>query len=134
MTDAGEPRKYATKARGRPFARGNPGKPPGARHKTTLAVESLLDGEAEKLTRKAIKLALAGDSTALKQCMDRISPPRKGRAAPFPLPAIVTAAMSGGRISPAEAVEIAAVIETTRRAIETQDVEVRLHALEERFK
>jgi hypothetical protein len=146
MTDAGEPRKYATKARGRPFARGNPGKPPGARHKTTLAVESLLDGEAEKLTRKAIKLALAGDSTALKLCMDRISPPRKGRAAPFPLPpvkttadvvsalAAVTAAVSGGRISPAEAVEIASVVELQRRAIETQELETRLHALEERFK
>jgi hypothetical protein len=78
--------------------------------------------------------------------MDRISPPRKGRAAPFPLPPIktaadvvsalaaVTAAVSGGRISPAEAVEIASVIELQRRAIEMQDVEARLHALEARFK
>jgi DNA-binding GntR family transcriptional regulator len=48
--------------------------------------------------------------------------------------AAVTAAMSAGKISPAEAVEIAAVIETVRRAIETQDVETRLHALEEHFK
>jgi hypothetical protein len=146
MTDAGEPRKYAVKARGRPFARGNPGKPPGARHKTTLAVESLLDGEAKKLTRKAIKLALAGDSTALKLCMDRISPPRKGRAAPFALPPIktladvvaalaaITAAMAAGQLSPTEACEVAAVIELQRRAVETQELEARLHALEDRFK
>ena len=145
-SDADEPRKYATKARGRPFARGNPGKPPGARHKTTLAIESLLDGEAEKLTRKAIKLALAGDTIALRLCLERVAPVRKGRAVRFPLPPIkttgdvvgalaaITAAMSGGHLSPAEACEIASVVELSRRALETQDLEIRLAALEGRFK
>ena len=46
--------------RGRPFAKGesgNPaGKPKGARHRVTLATETLLDGEAEGLTRKAIEM------------------------------------------------------------------------------
>jgi hypothetical protein len=45
----------APKQRGRPFAKGTSGNPtgkrPGARNKMTLAGESLLDGEAEKLTR-----------------------------------------------------------------------------------
>jgi hypothetical protein len=142
---AGAPRKYATKARGRPFARGNPGKPPGARHKTTLAVESLLDGEAEKLTRKAIKLALAGDSTALRLCLERVAPVRKGRPVAISLPPIkttgdviaaleaVTAAMSAGQLSPTEALEVAGVIELQRRAIELNDVERRLAELEARF-
>jgi Family of unknown function (DUF5681) len=49
-----------------PGQSGNPaGKPKGARNKTTLAVEALLDGEAETLTRKAIELAKAGDLAAL---------------------------------------------------------------------
>jgi hypothetical protein len=43
-----------TKARGRPFEHGqsgNPsGRPKGARNKTTIAVEALLDNEAEALT------------------------------------------------------------------------------------
>ncbi len=57
---------------------GNPaGKPIGARHKTTLAVQALLDGEAESLTRKAVELALAGDITALRLCLERIAPARK---------------------------------------------------------
>ena len=43
--------------RGRPFQPGNPGRPKGARHKVTVAVEALLEGEAEGLTRKAIELA-----------------------------------------------------------------------------
>src|SRR5918998_3546498 len=59
---------------------GNPaGRPKGARHKYLLAMEALLDGEAESLTRKAIELALAGDTTALRLCLDRLAPPRKGR-------------------------------------------------------
>ncbi|MET8524060.1 DUF5681 domain-containing protein, partial [Nocardioides sp. NPDC004968] len=65
----------AGKQRGAPFKRGqsgNPaGKPRGARHKVTLAIEALLEGEAGALTRKAIELGLAGDMTALRLCMDR---------------------------------------------------------------
>ena len=55
--------------RGRPFEKGqsgNPaGKPRGTRSRLTQAAEALLDGEAEKLTRKAIELALQGDIAAL---------------------------------------------------------------------
>jgi len=37
---------------------GNPsGRPPGARNKTTLAVEALFDGEAESLTRNRLSRA-----------------------------------------------------------------------------
>ena len=38
----------APKTRGRPFQKGNPGRPLGARHKATLAAEALLDGEARR--------------------------------------------------------------------------------------
>jgi hypothetical protein len=68
----------ARKPRGRPFKKGvsgNPaGKPPGSRNRTTLAVQALLDGEAERLTRKCVELALQGDSTALRLCMERLVP------------------------------------------------------------
>ena len=39
-------------------ARGNGGKPKGARHRITLAVEALLEGQAEALTQAAIERAL----------------------------------------------------------------------------
>src|SRR5215208_4970074 len=68
------------------FKPGNPGKPKGARHKVTLAIEALLDGEAEALTRKAIELAKAGDLVALRLCLDRICPPRKDWPVSFALP------------------------------------------------
>jgi hypothetical protein len=52
------------KARGRPFEPGqcgNPsGRPKGARNKATVAIEALLENEAEALTRKLIESALSG--------------------------------------------------------------------------
>jgi len=62
--------KTGPKQRGRPFQKGrsgNPqGRPLGARNRTTVAVEALLDGEAEKLTRKAVTLALEGNVACLR--------------------------------------------------------------------
>jgi Family of unknown function (DUF5681) len=61
-----------------PGRSGNPaGKARGTRNKVTLAIEALLDGEAEALTRKAIEIAKGGDLAALRLCLDRLAPPRK---------------------------------------------------------
>lgn len=66
---------------------GNPaGRPKGARHKTTVAVEALLAGQAEGLTQKAIELALAGDTVALRLCLDRLAPPRRTPSVDVELP------------------------------------------------
>jgi hypothetical protein len=62
--------------------------PKGARHKCLLSVEALLDGEAEGLTRKAIELALSGDTTALRLCIKRILPARKDRPVQLQMPEI----------------------------------------------
>ena len=59
---------------------GNPkGRPVGARNKATETAELLLDGQTEALTKMAIELALDGNPTALKLCLDRIVPPRRER-------------------------------------------------------
>ena len=123
---------------------GNPaGKPKGARHKATMAVHALLDGEAEALTRKCIELAKEGDTTALRLCMERLAPAMKSRAVTLPLPPIDTPtdilkaqaatieAMASGEITPDEAATIAGVLEAKRRAIETVEIERRLQVLEE---
>ncbi|MFK4522184.1 hypothetical protein ABIF90_000165 [Bradyrhizobium japonicum] len=64
-------------AKGR-FAAGNPGKQPGTRHRVTVAMENLMEGQWEGLTKTAIALALRGDTTALRLCLDRIAPVRRG--------------------------------------------------------
>jgi hypothetical protein len=136
-------RKNAVKTRGKPFAPGNGGRPKGARHKTTLAIEALLDGEADALTRKAIDLAMAGDMQALRLCMERLAPPRKDRSISFDMPAIETAedlpratraimdAVSVGDITPSEAAELGKLVDAHVRALEVSDVNKRLAALEE---
>jgi len=126
-----------------PGQSGNPsGKPKGARHKATLAIEALLDGEAEALTRKAIELALAGDMQALRLCMDRVAPPRKDRLVEFDMPAIesvddlpvatraVMDAVSSGSITPTEAAELGKLIDAHIRAIEAVELQKRIEALE----
>jgi hypothetical protein len=135
-------RKNAGNTRGRPFAPGNPGKPRGARHKATLAVSELLEGEAEALTRKAIERALEGDSVALRLCLDRIAPPRRDAYVSFPLPAIETGsdipaalasilhAVARGELTPSEGTAIVSMIGATRAAFETLEIEARLAALE----
>ena len=105
------------------FARGhNVGRPKGARNKTTLAVQVLLEGEAEALTRKAVELALEGDVTALRLCLDRIHPPRKDSPVPFDLPtnngassavSMLQSILSGianGDLTPSEATSLAGLI------------------------
>ncbi len=138
-----EPRKNEGKTpRGRPFQRGNAGRPPGARNKATRAAEALLDGEAAALTRKAIHLALEGDTTALRLCMERILSPRRDRPLTFALPKIESAAdaangmsaiivaVAAGEVSPGEATEIARLLEGFVKLVETTELEKRIAALE----
>src|SRR6266853_1573081 len=72
--------------RGR-FARGrsgNPaGRPRGCRDHVNRAARLLLAGEGEALTRKAVELALAGDPTALRLCLERIVGPYRERVGEF---------------------------------------------------
>ncbi|MGO9944799.1 MAG: hypothetical protein ACLPIC_18830 [Rhodoblastus sp.] len=51
----------------------------------------MLDGECEGLTRKAIELALRGDTTALRLCLERLIPVRKEMPLSFKLPPIAKA-------------------------------------------
>ena len=125
------------------FGPGNPGKPKGTRHRTTQAVEALLDGEAEVLTRKAVELALEGDTTALRLCLERIAPPRREAPVTVEIPVIETAgdlpkaiavllqAAGRGDLTPGEAGRLAALVGEAGRAIELHDLEVRLQRLEE---
>jgi hypothetical protein len=142
---ARQPAKSGEKQDGRfkPGQSGNPaGKRPGTRHKVTLAIEALLEGEAEQLTRKAIEMALTGDGPALRLCLDRLAPPRKDAPIAFDLPPVksakdtvaastsVLAAMSAGEITPDEAGRVMALLTAHRSIVEIGDLERRIAALE----
>ena len=120
--------------RGRPFPKGesgNPtGRPLGARNRTTVAAQTLLDGEAEALTRKAIELALNDDLNALRLCLDRIIPPRREEPLEFELTKLETihyapgaladviAAVAAGKITLSQAAELGRLIEMYVRTSE----------------
>ncbi len=139
-------RNNASKTRGRPFQPGTPGRPKGARHKATLAAEALLDGEAEKLTRKAIERALEGDGVALRLCLERLIPPRRDRPIRLDLPPTqdaagvaaaqetVMRAAAQGELLLDEATALSGLLEARRKALETEDLEARIERLEQRQK
>ena len=124
------------------FTAGNPGRPPGARHKATRAALALLDGEAEALTRQAVTLALEGDTTALRLCLERIAPPKRDAPVTFDLPPMQSAADAAkaagavldavalGDLTPTEGAHIMGLVETYRRTLETTELEARVMALE----
>jgi len=123
---------------------GNPGgRPKGSRNATTLALETLLDGQASALTQKAINLALAGDMAALRLCLDRILPPRKDSPVAFDLPEMKTLndavpamgalvkAVGRGDLTPTEAGELTKMVQAFAKIIETAELEERVRKLEE---
>jgi hypothetical protein len=129
--------------RWRPGESGNPrGAARGSRHKASLLAESLLDGETQQLTRKAIDLALTGDTVALRLCLERILPPVRERPCSFKLPkletlndaskalAMVIAGVSTGELLPSEGESLSIVINSFMKSIELSEFETRLVALE----
>ena len=118
------------------------GRPRGSLNKTTMAVQALLDGEAESLTRVAVGKALKGDLAALRLCLDRILPVRRERPITVALPevstiegivealGVVTSAAAEGEITLGDAATLAGVLETKRKAIETLEIERRITAIE----
>lgn len=129
--------------RGR-FAAGNSGKPLGARHKVTRAVEALLEGQHEALTQAAITKALEGDGVALRLCLDRIAPPRRDAPISMSLPPVTSAAdavvassalldaVAAGEVTPGEAGPVMALLVAHKGIVEAGDLERRIAALEEK--
>ena len=130
----------------KPGTSGNPaGRPRGSLNKTTRAVLELLEGEAGTITRTCIEAAKGGDMTAIRLVLDRLVPPAKERPVSLPdLPDTSTAAgiaeaqqrileaVAAGELTPGEGNTLAGIVEARRRAVETQELEQRIKAIEER--
>jgi hypothetical protein len=126
--------------RGRPFAKGNSGRKPGSKNRTTVVAAALLEGETEELVRKAIEIAKAGDVGMLKFLLGRILP--RERPIKLDLTALnfaddavaalgsIMGAVTEGRITPSEGAALASLIDTYTRAIDMADVVKRVDALE----
>src|ERR1700691_4825452 len=131
--------------RGRPFEPGNKlgrGRPAGSRNKSTMALQSMLDQHGETIVKQAALMAIQGDPTALRLCLEPLLPPRRNSPVRFQLPPINSAAdvarailkviqgVANGKLAPAEGEKITALLESVQRIIESVDLEKRVGALE----
>lgn len=126
----------------KPGQSGNPaGKPKGTTDKRTDYRE-LFKPHAPELIAKAIRMALDGDSTAMRLCLERVVGPIKAQ-----LPAVriegmpdtltgqgeaVLRAMAAGDISPDAAADILQGIAAQARITEVDELQRRIEALEEK--
>jgi len=131
----------------KPGQSGNPaGKPKGTGNKATLAVLALMESGAKEITEAVIAQARAGDLTAARMVLDRLAPPARERPVSIDLPATDTAegisaasqaviqAVAAGELTPGEGATLAGIVEARRRALETQELEQRIAALEGKAK
>ena len=122
---------------------GNPaGKAQGTRHKATTMLLSLMEQNAESITKTVIESARAGDLTAARMVLDRLVPHAKERPILLALPDTSTAegvshaqqailqAVASGEITPGEGSILTSITENHRRSIATYELEARITALE----
>jgi len=132
--------------RGKPFQPGNQygrGRPPGSRNKVARICQETLEKHAEVVTKKCLQMAVQGNPTAMRLCMDRLMPAHRHRTVKFKVPALKTMAdmeaasqsvvtdVARGQLTPAEGQTVFLILEGRRRVIETQELESRVRALEE---
>jgi hypothetical protein len=129
--------------RGRPFPRGNGGRRPGSKNRSSLILAALSDGDKEELVRNGLEIAKAGDVSMLKFFLSRILP--RERPIRIDLPQMefaddavealgsIVRAVSEGLISPSEGADVANLVNSYARAIDMADVLKRLDALEARI-
>lgn len=126
---------------------GNPaGRPKGARNRVTQLAEQMIGEDLEAIISKMVKLAKNGDRVAMRLVVDRVLPRARQRTE-IDVPGIgasmhkasdivnalglVISSVSSGKMSLEEAKQFASILEVQRAAIETQDLQVRIEALEQ---
>lgn len=127
----------------KPGQSGNPrGKPKGARNHATRAILKLIEGGAEEITRAVLDAAKGGDMGAARFILERIVPTAKERPVSLNLPdvsdaagiaaaqATILQAVAAGELMPNEGNILAGIVEARRKALETQELELRVAALE----
>jgi hypothetical protein len=120
--------------RGRPFQPGNSfgrGRPTGSPNKPKVAGLRLLEEYADHLIRTCLAMALDGDRSCMRLCMERIIPLRRDPPIEINLPAIhvaedlsrmaekVTQGIRRGKITPQEGETMMRILESRIRVMES---------------
>jgi hypothetical protein len=127
----------------KPGQSGNPGgKPKGATNHATRLITALMEDGAKEIAQSVVDQAKGGNLMAARLVLERLAPPVRERAIEIELPNTETAAgvskaqqlvleaVGGGELLPGEGQILTGIIETRRKAIETEELERRIAALE----
>lgn len=124
------------------FLPGKSGNPRG-RTPEIAKVRKMLEPHREALIKKAVELAMNGDATALRLCLDKLAPAPKATAELIRVPALRDAetltgkasaildAVGAGMVPPDVGVSLLSALSSVARVIETDELERRIAALEE---
>lgn len=128
----------------KPGQSGNPaGKPKGARNRMTLLALAVMESDVEAIARTVTQAALGGDLQACRLVIERLVPPMRERPVSIDFPdtgttegisaaqQVILNAVGAGDLLPGEANTLAGIVEQRRKAIETQQLEQRIAALED---
>ncbi|NMQ27883.1 hypothetical protein E4Q23_09000 [Candidatus Accumulibacter phosphatis] len=106
-------------------------------------VLAIMERGAKEITEAVVKLAKEGDLSAARLVIERLLPPAKDRPIFLELPeadtaagiaqaqAVIVRAVAAGELLPGDAATLAGIVEVRRKALETQELEQRIAALEE---
>jgi hypothetical protein len=130
-------------SRGRPFQKGNPGRPVGAKNKKPAYLRNLVLAEGDELMKTLLEKAKEGEPFALRLAIEIIMGTRQERLLPgLDLPPIKSAAdgprvlaaifkaVGAGLISPAEGEALSGLVDRTINAFAARDVEQRITSIE----
>ena len=126
-------------SRFQPGQSGNPsGRPSGTGKAAKL--RTLFEPHAKKLAEKVVAIALEGDTTALRLCLERLIPPLKAEAQPVHLTGVegsleaqgsaIIPAMAKGQVSPDQASDMLRALAAQGRIVEVEELEQRVATLE----
>ena len=123
------------------------GRPQGSRNKATVAAANIFENEAGTIARRAVDMALDGNSAMVKLIIERILPVKRSVPVKLPDMPVVTGVADGskltayvlnevakGRLSPVDAEVVSRSCERHLRALQVSDLESRLAALEAKLK
>lgn len=104
--------------------------------------EAVLEKDVEAIAKVVTAAAIGGDLQAARMVLERLVPQRRERPVDIDLPDVSTIegvnaaqaailnAVAAGELLPGEGTALAGIVEQRRRAIETEDLEKRIEALE----
>ena len=143
MSPEKTPRKQRVK--GKPWKPGQSGNPAGRPAGSGLVgkLREAVAARAPELVEALIAKALEGDTTAARVLLDRVLPVAKSEALPVSLPGVATGtlteraesalkAVGNGTLAPDTATSLVATVGALARIRETEELEARIRALEER--